>query len=271
MPTKGEEETREVSKRTSPLVVSPKVTYRNILMRGRQPRGREMNVVNTTADAEGKEIKKQTAVGQNAASQQNQEYSNDSFHHSGIAIGAVRIPGLQVGGSYDPAFVADGESLDETCSPHVEVRTANHIETPVQVEAHVVPETHDIDVIVNQRLNDELEARLKAVAVAEVVDHSQEKRLCFLPRRIILGVVAVVVIGIALGVSIGVVRANSSPKTFPTMSPTVRSRQGYIADALNAELNGDQPWQDLGSPQNEAFLNGTIDKYWRKLNPQGKK
>ena len=77
----------------------------------------------------------------------------------------------------------------------------NRILSHVQVKAQVAPETHDIDVIVNERLSREVQQRVnrevqerlnqevqerleeerKLVAIAEVVGPSQEKRICNLP------------------------------------------------------------------------------------------
>lgn len=100
-------------------------------------------------------------------------------------------------------------------------RNQNPLEHPtssnggaLQVEAHVVPETHDIDVIVNSRVNRELQAKMQGVAVADAVALPEEKRLCYLPRNIFLGFVSLVIFVIvattAVGVSIGVSRPSSA-------------------------------------------------------------
>ena len=178
------------------------------------------------------------------------------------AHGAVRVSGLHDERSLDSRSISDEISEDD-----LPMEPRNASQRTLQVEAHVVPETHDIDVIVNQRLNDELEARLQKVAVAEVVANSEQKHVCCLPRKIFLAVAAAVtvLIAIAIGVSIGVTRSHSSSNATntSTIAPTARSRQSFIVDALNVELNGNQPWQALGSPQNEAFVwltkNDTID------------
>ena len=99
-------------------------------------------------------------------------------------------------------------------------------EGPYQVEAWVVVEGHDIDALFHERVNQKVQERLgeerRFVATAKVVGPFQEKKVCNLPRKWFLGVVAITILvaAIAVGVSLGVIQSNSSSGTRAILFPT---------------------------------------------------
>ena len=234
-----EEEKREITEETLPRHSSvSKATFRSVAASASQPQKANANGINSFP-----EERSNSGDALLSEEQHSDAFSNDS---SEVLPGAVHVPGPQMERSrhleleMETGIPQQGEEGSE--EPR-ESSNNNANEAPFQVEAQVVPETHDIDVIVNQRVNQEVQERLyqevqerteeerKHAVTAEVVEPSQEKKICGIPKYSFLGFVAVaiLVVAIAVGVSIGVIKSRSSSSslaiTDSTAAPTKGARQ----------------------------------------------
>ena len=167
---------------------------------------------------------------------ENQEASgNGSTQRTEVFPGAIRIPGVPIPGAQheNDEEIPNHEHDDRT------VPSRSSTLSPVQVEAQLVPETHDIDLLVNERVNRELQERLTQIASQDVQEDESEEakrvvsaevvstnKICFLPRSAFFSVLAVTILAAVVnGVSIGVLRlkassATSTQKALPTAAPT---------------------------------------------------
>ena len=147
------------------------------------------------------------------AMQDERESMDDSSNASMREFpGAVFVQGPQARSNNEDAETV--VSVNQNVEPIVAGNDIIFNEELRQVEAHVVPEEQDLEEILKfKRLNDELQQRLKeerkrevvTVALAEMVVSVQGQTICNLPSHIFfLGVVAVILVGIALGIAIGI-------------------------------------------------------------------
>ena len=263
----------------------PKATFRNVLEGTSQQEiddmgTRNAGVIDTTKERTKRrnecntkeaDLRRDASLGQRQEEQQQQQNSDGTSRNILLAVpGAVRISGTQIEEPCN-SEVAVGILHQESESETFNIDSRDNDQSTLKVEAQAVPETHDIDLIVSERVNQEVLERLeeerKFVVAAEVVEPSQEKTILNLSRNKFFGIAAIVIlILVAVGVSIGVTRSNSpssrSDLVSPTPSPTPLSREAFIASALQSELNY-QPWKAHDSPQEKAFdwltRNDTLD------------
>ena len=180
------------------------------------------------------------------------EGSNSERDSDEPSPGAVAIPGPNIENTEPRDFDQQEDGNYFHIGP-----SSKENETLLEVEAQIVPETQDIDLIVNRRVDEGIKERLReelGVAAEVVAVPDDEKKICNLPRYAFFGIIAVVVLlAVAAGISVGVLLSRSSSKISPAPAPTAWSRSSYIASTLEAELNGAQPWTTPGSPQFMAF------------------
>ena len=153
------------------------------------------------------------------------------------AIGQAKvIPGKINGSTCDRVNeMNDNFSPNETDEIKC-IESQNNAASSDPVEARIVTEASEADGHVKRRLQ-ELEARLKRAALAEVVVPVQEKRICNLPRCVVVGFAALIIaVAIAIALAFGVDRSNTTRIVVapsPTAAPKpLTALESYVVQSI---------------------------------------
>ena len=150
-----------------------------------------------------------------------------------------------MGASNPEDEIVDSETLQNSDETHVESQNRSFSRVPV--EAHLVSEIHDFDLIVNERVKREVQERLNQltyqntqqgqneernppVVAAEVV---VPKRIRFIPRSTFLAIFAMITpAAVAIGASIGIVRSKVSRIVTLMAEPIPTTKPQKLGPAL---------------------------------------
>ena len=246
-----EEEKQEISRIQGPPVPastsSQKLTFRNLFDSDspvENNQGADYRATVSESNEEGKGHRSERHVqGHNIArldpdarAQDQDNADEGSAEFTEVFPGAVRILGVA---STEMHHGTDEEVLNQE-HDDITVRSRSSTLSPLQVEAQLV-DTHDIDLIVNERVNRELQERLnremrerKRIVAAEVV---AAKKICFVPRNVLYSILAVVIlVAMVNGVSLGVLRSKSSSAASPLGSSTVSPKGSLITTQTAAPI-----------------------------------
>ena len=245
-----QEEKQEIMEGNIQMTSRQKITFRNLLDSDMPVSNNEDMDSGAATDGigEGKRHRSprnaQAVSMDSGRSPQEHEHSDErSTEYSEVFPGAVRIAGVS---ATNPENAID-DSVVHQDGDETHAESQNRSLSRVPVEALLVPEIHDIDLIVNERVNREVQERLNqlinedtiqrqseerhAVVAAEVV---VKRRICFIPRSIFFGILAMAILAaVAIGASVAVVRSNTSRTE---LSATTSPKSGSVTSIPNGSL-----------------------------------
>ena len=237
-----------------PAMISRKSTYRSLLIHPHH--SQDTTLVRNML---GKGSKLRTELGSHATTNVSdfltrEREVEESFTNSlGLAFpGAFHVPGPQP--SFDTEEV-DSDELSTPCSGTVVDEHALRNDEILQVQAHVVPETQDIERMVSRRVSEEVQARLEEERENGVVAKAEVLMCSIIPRRLffwflLLSILAAISLGAAFGTPRGRAAADMSlAAVSPSFSPTIWSRSSIVQSALVKQVKGTDKWNEVGSPQ----------------------